>query len=143
MSPVSANRSTSIPVMSRLATAASSGQAIEMRIAEMEDTITIECSGKVWKRYRTTHELNIERIATSAPVQPQESSPGVKHRQPGREHPIAPQSPRTLGTELGVLGFHAPTPRGPDLSRRKILLTDRIRSEPCALALVRRYDCGC
>jgi hypothetical protein len=29
------------------------------------------------------------------------------------------------------------------LSRGKILLTDRIRSEQCALALVRRYDCGC
>src|SRR5947207_1609768 len=76
-----------------------------MRIAEMEDTITIEGPGKVWKRYRTSHELNIERIAPSGPVQPQESSPGVKHRQPGRENPTAPQRPRTLGTELGVLGM--------------------------------------
>ena len=111
-----------------------------MRIAEMEETITIEGPGKVWKRYRTRHELNIERIAPSAPVQPQESSPGVKHRQPGREEPIAPQRSRALGTELGVLNFHAPALRGPDLSRRKILLTDRVRSEECALALVRRYD---
>ena len=114
-----------------------------MRIAEMEDTITIECPGKVWKRYRTTHELNIERIAPSAPVQPQESSPGVKHRQPGREDPIAPQRSRALGTELSVLNFHVPAPLGPNLSRRKILPTDRTRSEQCALALVRRYDCGC
>ena len=114
-----------------------------MRIAEMEDTITIECPGKVRKRYRTTHELNIERIAPSAPVQPQESSPGVQHRESGREDPIAPQRSRALGTELCVLNFHAPAPLGPNLSRRKILLTDRIRSEQCALALVRRYDCGC
>ena len=107
-----------------------------MRIAEMEDTITIERPGEVWKRYRTSHELNIERIAPSAPVQPQESSPGVKHRQPGREDPIAPQRSRALGTELSVLNFHAPALRGPDLSRGKILLAVRIRSEQRALALV-------
>ena len=107
-----------------------------MRIAEMEDTITIERPGKVWKRYRANDELNIERIAPSAPVQPQESSPGVKHRQPGREEPIAPQRSRSLGTELCVLNFHAPTLRGPDLSRGKILLTIRISSEQCALVLV-------
>src|SRR5438552_11126756 len=106
-----------------------------MRIAEMEDTITIECPGKVWKRYRTTHELNIERIAPSAPVQPQESSRGVKHRQPGGEHPIAPQRSRALGTELCVLNFHAPALCGPDLSRGN-LLTICIRSEQRALALV-------
>src|SRR5438046_8729361 len=97
-----------------------------MRIAEMEDTITIECPGQVWKRYRTTHELNIERIAPSAPIQPQETSPGVKHRQPGREDPTAPQRSRALGTELRVVGFHAPAPLGPDLSRGTILLTLRI-----------------
>ena len=102
----------------------------------MEDTVTIECSGKVWKRYRTSHELNIERVAPSAPMQPQQSSPGVKHRQPGREEPIAPQRSRALGTELCVLGFHAPTPLGPDLPRGKILPTIRIRSERRALALI-------
>jgi hypothetical protein len=39
-----------------------------MCIAEMEDTITIEGPGKVWKRYRMSHELNIECIAPSGPV---------------------------------------------------------------------------
>jgi hypothetical protein len=34
------------------------------------------------------------------------------------------------------LNFHAPALRGPDLSRGKILLTIRIRSEQRALALV-------
>ena len=107
-----------------------------MRIAEMEDTITIECPGKVRKRYRTTHELNIERIAPSAPVQPQESSPGVQHRESGREDPIAPQRSRALRTELGVLNFHAPALGGPDLSRGKVLLTIRISREQRALALL-------
>src|SRR5436190_11952967 len=102
----------------------------------MEDTVTIECSGKVWKRYQTSHELNIERVAPSAPMQPQQSSPGVKHRQPGSEDPTAPQRSGALGTELYVLGFHAPAPLGPDLSRGKILLTLRIDSEQRALALL-------
>src|SRR5689334_16757924 len=107
-----------------------------MRIAEMENPITIERPRQVWKRYRTSHELNIERIAPSAPVQPHESSPSVKHRQPGREDPTAPQRSRALGTELSVLNFHAPAPRGPNLSRGKILLAVRIRSQQRALALV-------
>src|SRR5947207_13374700 len=109
-----------------------------MRIAEMENAITIECPGKVWKRYGTTHELNIERIAPSAPVQPQESSPGVKHRQPGREDPIAPQRSRALGTEPCALHLAAPAPLGPNLSRRKILLPHRIRTEQSASPPVRR-----
>src|SRR5690242_21609884 len=88
----------------------------------MQDAVTIECSGQVWKRYRTCHELNIECIAPSAPVQSQQSSSGVKHSETCGENPTSPESPWTVGTELYVLGFHASAPLGPDQSWYDALL---------------------
>ena len=88
-------------------------QAVEMRVADMEDAIAIERGRQSGEGNLEFGSSEIECVAETAPIERCQPQAALEHPQQGREHAMAPPRPRAVGTAPVARGLHRAAADGP------------------------------